>query len=355
LNFTEPSVELINETDNFKRIERASRISYKSEDKITDDSAIPFFQKMVKNGHTSTLEHSVIYIRSHDPCVYMKMQEILREYTEDTGYPHYIKYSQWDNDIATYKTYDLNFDEDYPLGLCIGKEHLFSGNIRAWRKICERYTCESIIVDLFYEHPAFHDIFVNRDIKLFGYDVGPDKDKVYTSDKIEIVDSIPLDRDEFEYAYYHYPVTLRIVGDRGVLDEYARHRSCGITIESSRYNNYSKDGVTFVFPWWFTEMKDSSKYALLAGEFGNRCYETEVAYQEWIKHCGIPQMARGNLTLWVKSEGAFTATIQQWIDIIKLRDSAGAHPDARKIAKMIERVLVEDVGVEDMWGVKNNE
>ena len=351
--FVEPSVELINETDNFKRIECAGRISYKSEDKITDESAYPFFQKMVKNGHTSVLEHSVIYVRSHDPNSYTKLRELLIEYTEKTGYPHYIRYSQWENDDTIYYTYDIEFGEEYPLGACIGKEHLFSGNIRAWRKLCEAYSGETILCNLFYDHPAFHDIFVARDIRLYGKELG-NADKVYTEDMIEIVDSIPLDRNEFEFAYLHYPVTLKIIGDRGVIDEYARHRASSPTIESTRYVNYSKNGVTFVFPWWFTDMKDNPKYASFAGDFGNRCYDTELAYQEWIKKCGVPQMARGNLTLWVKSEGAFTATVQQWIDIIKLRDAAGAHPDAQKIAKMIEKVLVEDVGVEDLWGVKSD-
>ena len=101
-------------------------------------------------------------------------------------------------------------------------------------------------------------------------------------------------------------------------------------------------------------MKGDAKYATFAGDFGNRCYDTEVAYQEWMKKCKIPQMARGNLTLWVKSEGAFTATVQQWIDILALRDSPAAHPEAQKIAKMIENVLVEEVGIEDLWGVKEN-
>lgn len=315
---------------------------------------------MCKNGHTSTLEHSVIYVRSHDPGAYMKMQELLREYVENTGYPHYIRYSQWDHDDTVYQPNDPEYGEGYPMGICFGKEHLFSGNIRAWRKLCEKYAGENILCDLFYDHPAFHDIFVARDVKLYGdvelygKELG-NEDKIYTEDMIEIVDSIPLDRDEFEYVYLHYPVTLKIVGDRGVIDEYCRHRSSSPTVESTRYVNYSKNGVTFVFPWWFTEMKDSPKYASLAGDFGNRCYDTELAYQEWIKKCNIPQMARGNLTLWVKSEGAFTATVQQWIDIIKLRDAAGAHPDAQKIAKMIEKVLVEDVGIEDLWGVKSDE
>ena len=352
--FVEPSIELINETDNFKRIEKCGRICYKSEDKITEDSAYPFFQRMCKNGHTSTLEHSIIYVRSHDPNSYTKMRELLTEYTEKTGYPHYIRYSQWESDDELYHTHDPEFGDEYPLGACIGREHIFSGNIRAWRKLCETYAGENILCNLFYDHPAFHDIFVARDMKLYGKELG-NEDKIYTEDMIEIVDSIPLDRNEFEHAYLHYPVTLRIVGDRGVMDEYCRHRSASPSVESTRYCDYSKNGVTFVFPYWFTDMKDSPKYASLAGDFGNRCYDTEVAYQEWIKKCGIPQMARGNLTLWVKSEGAFTATIQQWIDIIKLRDAAGAHPEAQKIAKMIEKVLVNDVGIEDLWGVKNND
>ena len=102
-------------------------------------------------------------------------------------------------------------------------------------------------------------------------------------------------------------------------------------------------------------MKDAPKYSALAGAFGNRCYDTEVAYQDFMAKSGVPQLARGALTLWIKSEMAMTGTIQQWIDVLKLRDSAGAHPDAQKIAKIIEEVLVNEAGVEDIWGVNIND
>lgn len=339
--FVYPSVELINETDNFKRIERASRICYKSENKISDESAYPFFQRMIKRGHTSTLEHSIIYVRTHTPEAYLILLGILDDYVKETSYQHYIRYSNWDGDETLYTPVH---ESGLAMGFCLGSEYLFSGNIRAWRKICELFCCESILFDLFHEHPAFCDIFA---------DVKDDGEHEYTSEEVEIVDSIPLDREEFADAYKHYPVTLHIIGDRGVLDEYARHRALGISIESSRYCDYSKNGTTFVFPYWFEEMKEHPKYASLAGDFANRCYDTELAYQECMKKCGgIPQLARGNLTLWVKSEGAFTGTIQQWIDVLKLRDSPAAHPEAQKIAKMIEKVLVKEVGVEDIWGVR---
>lgn len=350
----QPSVELISEQDNFKRIERCGRICYKSENKITNDSAFPFFQRMVKNGHTSVLEHSVIYVRTHIPGAYVKLKELLGYYTEDTGYPHYIRYSQWEDDDNSYYPTDPEFGDTYQLGMCLGSEHIFSGNVRAWRKICEKYSGEAILRDTFYDHPALHDIFVANDEKLLGKEMG-NEDKIYTSDMIEIVDSIPSDPNEFKYAYLHYPVTLHITGDRGVIDEFVRHRVMSPSVESTRYCNYQNNGVTFVFPWWFEEMHDDPKYASLAGDFGNRCYDTELAYQEWMKKCGVPQLSRGNLTLWVKSEMAMTGTIQFWIDFLKLRDSKAAHPDAQKLAKMIEKVLVEDVGVEDMWGVKSDE
>ena len=353
MNFIYPSVELIDEKDNFKRIERAGRTCYKSEDKITDDSAFPFFQRIVKRGHTSVLEHSVIFVRTHTPEACMKLKQLLTEYVEETGYQHYIRYSKWDDDYEIYPTKDIEYEEsDISLGICVGKEYLFSGNIRAWRNICERFAGETLLRDIFYDHIAFKDIFIDQDIKLYGAPMTVPI--LYDKEDVEIVDSIPTDPDEFPEAYKHNIITLKIIGDRGVIDEYARHRVCGISIESTRYCDYSKNGTTFVFPYWYENLHEEPLYASLAGDFGNRCYDTEVAYQEWVKKCKIPQMARGNLTLWVKSEGAFTATVQQWIDILALRDSPAAHPEAQRIAKMIEQVLVNEVGIKDIWGVKDS-
>ena len=177
----------------------------------------------------------------------------------------------------------------------------------------------------------------------------------YGEDAIEVVDSIPTDPAEFAFADMHNIITLKIVGDRGVIDEFARHRQFGLSVESSRYCNYSKNGVTFCFPFWFEKIHDDPDYASLGGLFGNICYDTENAYQDMMEKIKIPQIARGALTLWVKSELAITGTVDMWKDFIGLRDSAGAHPEARKIAKMVEEVLVKEAGVKDYWGVNNND
>ena len=47
----------------YKQIEKVGRVCYKSEDKITEDSAKPFVDRMVKSDHGSMLEHGTVYLK----------------------------------------------------------------------------------------------------------------------------------------------------------------------------------------------------------------------------------------------------------------------------------------------------
>lgn len=47
----------------YKHIEMAGRTCYKSEDKITEDSAEGFVNRMIKSGHGAMLEHGTIYLQ----------------------------------------------------------------------------------------------------------------------------------------------------------------------------------------------------------------------------------------------------------------------------------------------------
>jgi len=42
--------------------EKVGRVCYKSEDKITEDSAKPFVDRMIKSGHGAMLEHGTVYL-----------------------------------------------------------------------------------------------------------------------------------------------------------------------------------------------------------------------------------------------------------------------------------------------------
>ena len=46
----------------YKQIEMAGRTCYKSEDKITEDSAKEFVDRMIKSGHGAMLEHGTVYL-----------------------------------------------------------------------------------------------------------------------------------------------------------------------------------------------------------------------------------------------------------------------------------------------------
>lgn len=46
----------------YKQIEKAGRTCYKSEDKITDDSAYPFVKRLIDSDHLAMLEHGTVYL-----------------------------------------------------------------------------------------------------------------------------------------------------------------------------------------------------------------------------------------------------------------------------------------------------
>lgn len=62
-----PSVELIEQsfgiTGIYQIIEKVARTCYKSEDHITEDSAKPFVERMIKSQHLAMLEHGTVYLK----------------------------------------------------------------------------------------------------------------------------------------------------------------------------------------------------------------------------------------------------------------------------------------------------
>ena len=53
----------------YKQIELAGRTCYKSEDKITEDSAKEFVDRMIKSKHGAMLEHGTVYLITTDPAI----------------------------------------------------------------------------------------------------------------------------------------------------------------------------------------------------------------------------------------------------------------------------------------------
>lgn len=80
----------------YKMIEIAGRTCYKSEDKITEDSAKGFVERMIKSGHTAMLEHGTVYLDITDNIVKAQMRYCSNPYSrvykctleDDWEYPH---------------------------------------------------------------------------------------------------------------------------------------------------------------------------------------------------------------------------------------------------------------------------
>ena len=77
INLIKPSVTILYHTpDPIQFIERCGRICYKSEDKITDDSARKFVSGLIKSGHHSVIEH--VTISCHIICDRGVSHELVR-------------------------------------------------------------------------------------------------------------------------------------------------------------------------------------------------------------------------------------------------------------------------------------
>lgn len=72
----------------YKQIELASRVCYKSEDKITEDSAKEFVDRMIKSKHGAMLEHGTVYL------------SVPKEETEIIGFHGWCQYSKVRSDLV---------------------------------------------------------------------------------------------------------------------------------------------------------------------------------------------------------------------------------------------------------------
>lgn len=64
MELVKPSFEILSYTENpIQLIELAGRTCYKSEDKITEDSAKKFVESVTRRGHHSVIEHATVTVR----------------------------------------------------------------------------------------------------------------------------------------------------------------------------------------------------------------------------------------------------------------------------------------------------
>ena len=302
------------ENSALRLIELCGRTAYKSEDKITEDSAKKFVTMLKSHGHLSVLEHSNIVLKVETetsaqvpegpaPITYADMLEALQD--------------------------RLAFHLLFPVNS--GSGFLMTGNFRAWIETLARLKRRKPVHDFLYwnMNRFFPALFPGtRQAKAI-----PSRSSLVREDEqLELLKTVPsLDLPVFVFKF---------VCDRGITHEVVRHRVFSFTQESTRYVNYRNKGMVLVLPEELYSSYDEAKgelspESLLAGEWMKRAELIFHWYREDIARGLRPEIARDILPNLLKSEIFVSGRWSGWKHFILLRDSSQAHPRIRFLAKEV--------------------
>lgn len=131
---------------------------------------------------------------------------------------------------------------------------------------------------------------------------------------------------EHEAMLEHVSMTVRFIHNRGFTHEMVRMRLCSFAQESTRYCNYTNEGVKIIQPYWIST-NDEKSYLIWLDSMKN----CEKTYIELINYGLKPQATRGVLPIDVKTEIVVTANLREWRHIFRLRCAKDAHPDMLRV------------------------
>ncbi len=289
-----PSFEILSELDHGSmatRLEACGRICYKSEAKITPDSAGPFIRNILKSGHNSVAEMAVCTIK-----VTLDTRAMVERFFETL--PKFLAVSILEKNVL-----------------------LITGSVRAFR-------------ELYMAHPTVKMVkgvtkFLAERSPIFFFDLAPKKG--WPQQDGVLVEKIPLsevDRLPASLLSKHRYLAVKLITNRAVTHEIVRHRPCSYLQESQRYCRYDKEQfgseVTFIKPMFFAE--GSPEFAL----WQQAMQQTEALYLKLLE-TSSPQAARTVLPNSCKTEIIVYANLAEWFHIFKLRTTTAAEPSMREI------------------------
>ena len=268
--------------DIYKDIERAGRICYKSENKITENSAKEFVDRIIKLGHGSVLEHGTVYLA-------MPMETMLP--IEANGWGKYTKNS---------------YSRGFKVCIVNGQERVaITTNLRVliennWlddlqyiceptefheRRLCVKFICSRAIANELVRHRVFS--FSQESSRYCNYS-----------------------REKFG-ANITYIIPYWINKDLIKDDDFS--------------------GDVF--------QDTENKELIKLGRFKASLKQCEYDYLELIKNGCSAQEAREVLPLCTKTEIVMTGYEKDWVKFFELRTSVAAHPDMRNLVTPLKEEL----------------
>lgn len=265
-------------------IERCGRTCYKSENKITAETSIPFITGILKSGHESVIEHA---------NVIFSLPDIAK------NHPIF--------EMRDIRGLSVSLEKDPLDGV---KKIIVSGNMRSFRDMARLYDV--------------HDFLLKIDNPIFF--IGEKHRTVFSDIKIEGV-------QQSRFSELHNYVTTHSTCDIGAYKDITRHRLASFSIESTRYCNYAKgkfgSELTMIEPCNIE--KDSEMYRIWL----KAMTEIEKNYMKMAELGAKADQLRMLLPHSTKADMIMTTNVSEWKHIFSLRCHSAAHPSVQLVMKKV--------------------
>jgi thymidylate synthase (FAD) len=263
--------------DPLKHIEAIARTCYKSEDKITDESAPKFVKMLYDRGHYAMLEFYPFYF--HVDVNLTRQLSHLNQLPTING---------------DFKYYD-----------------------RGTTTVTASCNLRTVIMLNEYDNSLSDEITATY----------PNLQFLFKQNNVEYTGAALNDIIELDLQYE----TVRFITNRGVTHELVRHRMCSFAQESTRYCNYGGKNMEFILPSHFEQDHISKEPSHSYLVWLDTLIDAESIYNTLLKDKQTPQQARGILPNDLKTEIVVQARLSEWKHIFNLRCAKTAHPDMQEV------------------------
>lgn len=294
MKLIKPSFEIIEQqTGNdgmLKQIELAGRTAYKSEDKITDDSAVKFVKMLEGLAHGSVLEHGTVYLKypltdSLVDCVKHIGCPFLNKYIKNK----YTKVIDGENGQYGYTCITTNYRVLVENNWLEDLKYQCEPTEFHEKRITVKFVCDRGVSHEFVRHRVMS--ITQESTRYCNYS----KDK-FGNDLTFIA---PLWIDDLQLGSLsseHLLENINLIPEKQIFTD-SESREI-IYLQSLAYS--------------------------------------ELSYLDLLKQGWKPQQARSVLPNSLKTEVVMTGFISDWKHFFKLRTSPQAHPQAIELAKPLE-------------------
>lgn len=283
----------------YKQIEIAGRTCYKSEDKITEDSAKGFVDRMVKSGHGAMLEHGTVYLDVPNSAG----DYDLVPFFASNPYSRVV-IKPLDDRVHNYVTTNFrviveNFAEEYIPDIL---QYLCEPTEFHEKRITVRFICDRGVSHEFVRHRVFS--FAQESTRYCNYS----KDKFGNEITYIMPCWIPYKEGQYE-----------------------------INEGEDSWGNYNGDYIT-----WNKELvSEHSSYYKTLFHFIKALDQAEIQYFNLLNSGWTPQQARAVLPNALKTELVMTGFVSDWKHFFELRDAASAHPQAQELAHPLHEAFIQ--------------